>query len=290
MTIGPQRELHERNRASWNVATEAHNTHKGDQAKFFREGGSTLHSEERGLLGDISGTRLVHLQCNAGQDTLSLVKLGAEVVGVDISDSAIEFARQLSLDSGIPATFVRADVFDWLEQAIAGGEQFDVAFSSYGALIWLSDLKTWARGISSILKPGGRFVVVDFHPVPMMFDDDWNLRFPYSPFDETSHYVVWDDGVGDYVAIDMKQSDPESAIPGVAQFENPHPSYEFVWGIGDILTAFLEAGMLIRVVKEYPYSTSGHQPGMRPLPDGKWAGPEGFPPMPYMYGIVVEKP
>ncbi|BAZ23858.1 putative methyltransferase [Kalymmatonema gypsitolerans NIES-4073] len=90
MTTSPLRkDLHEENRLSWNEATKAHNSHKGDQAKFFRLGGSTLFPEEKELLGDIAGLSLVHLQCNAGQDTLSLVQLGAVATGVDISDEAI---------------------------------------------------------------------------------------------------------------------------------------------------------------------------------------------------------
>ena len=165
--------FHEDNRRSWNAATEAHNSHKQDQAAFFRAGGSTLFPEERELLGDVAGSSLVHLQCNAGQDSLSLAALGADVTGVDISDTAIAFARQLSADAGIPATFERADVYDWL--ADAAPERFDIAFSSYGALVWLSDIRSWARGVARILKPAGRCVLVDFHPFASIFGWDWKL-------------------------------------------------------------------------------------------------------------------
>ena len=103
----PQKEMHEVNRLSWNQATKAHNSHKYDQAGFFRRGGSTLFAEEIDLLGDISGQHVVHLQCNAGQDTLSLALRGAVVTGVDISDEAITFARQLSAESRVPAQFFR---------------------------------------------------------------------------------------------------------------------------------------------------------------------------------------
>ena len=92
----------------------AHNSHKRDQAKFLRAGGSTLFAEELGLLGDVRDRSLLHLQCNSGQDSLSLVQLGAQVTGVDISDTAIDFARQLSRDSGLSASFERADVLEWL--------------------------------------------------------------------------------------------------------------------------------------------------------------------------------
>ena len=95
--------------------------------------------------------RIAHLQCNSGQDSLSLARLGATVTGIDISDEAIEFARSLSRDSGIEATFVRDDILDWFERAAAGGEAFDVAFASYGAIPWVRDIERWMRGVASVL-------------------------------------------------------------------------------------------------------------------------------------------
>ncbi len=174
------REQHEANRRSWNAATVAHNSHKGDQARFFREGGSTLFPEEVELLGELAGKRLVHLQCNAGQDTLSLARLGAVATGVDISDEAIEFARRLSAESGIAAEFERADVLEWMEDAAGRGRRFDLAFSSYGALVWLSDLSAWARGVASVLAPGGRVVVIDYHPFALTLDEQMRFAYPYS--------------------------------------------------------------------------------------------------------------
>ena len=72
-------DVREQNRKSWNAATRAHNSHKADQAGFLRGGGTTLFPEELVLLGDLQGKRLVHLQCNAGQDSLSLAARGADV-------------------------------------------------------------------------------------------------------------------------------------------------------------------------------------------------------------------
>jgi SAM-dependent methyltransferase len=192
-----RRDLHEQNRASWNLATRAHNSHKHDQAAFFRDGGSTLFPEEIALLGELRGKRLVHLQCNAGQDTLSLVALGASVVGVDISDEAIAFARALSLESGIAAEFVRADVLDWLGDIARSESRFDLAFCSYGVVGWLSDLEPWAHGIHEVLEPGGRLVYVDFHPLVWSLDEQF--RFAKDPYFAPGR--VFTDPVRDYVAL-----------------------------------------------------------------------------------------
>ena len=157
-----RKDIHETNRLSWNAATRAHNSHKGDQARFLREGGSTLFPEEVELLGDLAGKTLAHLQCNAGQDALSLAKLGAIVTGIDISDTAIDFARQLSADSGIPGTFVRSDIYDWFADAAARGEQFDRVFSSYGTIMWLSDLAEHSRNLAA--DPRASLLVTDDRP------------------------------------------------------------------------------------------------------------------------------
>jgi SAM-dependent methyltransferase len=283
-----RKEMHEENRVAWNAATVAHNSHKVDQAGFLRGGGTTLFPEEVDLLGEVAGQSLVHLQCNAGQDSLCLARLGATVTGVDISDEAIAFARQLSRDSGIPATFVRADVYDWLAEAARQPERYDVVFSSYGAVVWLSDIDTWARGIAAVLKPGGRFVLVDFHPLSMVFDWDWSHRFPYFAEGVPRTY---EHGIGDYVALSDGALAPSGYVEGVAAFVNPHRGHEFQWGIGEIATALLEAGLVITALHEYPYSNGGKLfDRMRELPGRRMVPPEDLPNLPLMYGIAARKP
>ncbi len=283
-----RKDLHEENRLSWNAATAAHNSHKGDQAAFFRSGGLTLRPEERKLLGDVEGQSIVHLQCNSGQDTLSMARLGAVMTGVDISDTAIDFARQLSQDSGIPATWYRMDVYDWLEETARSEQRFDVAFCSYGAICWLSDLDVWARGINNILKPGGRFITVEYHPVMGMFNEKLERTSDYFADGQPS---TWEDGVSDYVATSREGLTPEIPLEGIKDFQNPHRVHEFFWGIGQIVTALLDAGLQLTTLKEYPYS-NGFKPfdQMQALPNNRWSLPEGQPNMPLMYAIAAQKP
>jgi SAM-dependent methyltransferase len=279
-----QKELHEQNRIAWNAATQAHNSHKRDQAAFFCNGGSTLFQEEIDLLGDLQGKSLVHLQCNAGQDTLSLTRLGAQVVGVDISDEAVGFATRLSTDSGIPATFHRADIFDWLAQT---ADRYDVVFSSYGAVGWLSDLGAWGRGIARILKPGGRFVLVEFHPLLMVLGDDGQTLD--SDYFGGKHYA-FDDGIGDYVAMSGQALTPSGWLDGVQDFRNPHTCHEFAWGLADVITALVDGGLRLSVFREYPYSNGcKFFPDMQELPGHRFVLREGMPLLPLMFGLAAEK-
>ena len=285
-SCGVRKDLHEENRLTWNEATVAHNSHKGDQAAFFRTGGSTLCPEERELLGDIQGLSVVHLQCNSGQDTLSLARLGATVTGVDISKTAIDFACSLSHDAGIPATFHRMDLYDWFEETQRSMQRFDLAFCSYGVICWLSDLGEWARGIAAILASGGRFVLIDYHPVARMFDWDLERRSSYFTNGEP---IIFRQGLGDYVALSGQGLPGMAYAQGVTHFKNPCPMYQFLWGMGEIVTALLSGGLTLTSLKEYPYCNN-----FNPFEGMYCFGPRWYLPadqlsVPLMFSITARK-
>lgn len=275
-------EMREANRRSWNAATRAHNAHKADQAGFFRSGGNKLFPEELALLGALSGRSLLHMQCNAGQDSLSLAQLGARVVGVDLSDEAIAFASALSAESGVPAEFLRSELIEFLE----GSERrFELAFCSYGAICWLMDLRRWARGVARVLEPGGALVVMEFHPVAYQFDE--GLRLRWSAFDEGP--IFSPDGVGDYVGQSGPSLAPSGFVEQPEPFVNPNPCYERMWGLGEIVSAVAEAGLRVEALVEYPYLNGCRfYDGSRP--DGRrWLLPEGVPPFPQMFGLRARR-
>lgn len=281
-------ELRERNRRSWNAATEAHGVHKRAEAEFLAAGGSTLFPEEIELLGELDGRELVHLQCNAGQDTLSLARLGAVVTGVDLSDVAVETARELTRAAGLAATFERAEVVEWLRRAARDGRRWDLAFSSYGCVSWLPDLDAWGRGIAGVLRPGSRFVLVEFHPVALVLDERGGPGWPYSSGGEA---LEMPEGVGDYVADSGQALAPSGYREGEEPFRNPHPAYEHMWGLGEVVNALLGAGLRLERLEEYRYTNGWRAfPGMKPLPGRRFGMPEGFPDLPLMFGLVASKP
>ena len=272
---------------SWNAVVGALDSHRGDLSRYLREGGSTLFREERDLLGELEGSYLVHLQCNSGGDTISLARLGATVTGVDISDEAVSSARDLARKTGLRITFERADVYDWLQKASREGRRFDVAFASYGVICWLPDLRGWAGGIAGILNPGGRFVLVDFHPAADIFDREWNHVHDYPSGGEP---LLLDAGVGDYVAASNGGLTPAGFVDGVRDFENSASCHLFRWGLGEVVTALAEAGLRITALREYPYANGERKfTRMRELREKRMVSPEDVPQIPLMYGIRAEK-
>lgn len=282
-------DFRETNRQSWNAATQAHNKHKADQAGFLRRGGTTLFPDEIGLLGDLTGQRVLHLQCNSGQDTLGLAALGATVTGVDLSDEAVAFARRLSEESGIAAAFEEGEICEWLESAGAAGRRFDVAYATYGAMGWIEDLGRWMRGVHGVLEPGGRLISIEFHPLVWSFDAEFKLIEPYfidGPIEE--------DGVSDYVAdagdglAPMGLSDAGGSDE---PFENPHGCASWQWTVGDVVTLAAEAGLVIERLEELPYANGAKvQPGLVDIGDRRFGFPEGVPAMPLMVSLVARRP
>jgi SAM-dependent methyltransferase len=272
------------NRRSWNAAVLAHQSHRGDLAAFLRAGGSTLFPEELALLGDVRGKRLAHLLCNNGQDTLSLAACGAQCVGVDISDEAIALARQLSAQSGISATFARAEIYAWLAEH--HDAQFDLAYASYGVICWLPDIDGWAQALAQILAPGGRFVLIEFHPLSNMLDTQWQLKHDYPQQGKLLELP----GVGDYVGAAQGGLSPAGFERGVEAFVNPHPCYLYRWGVGEVVSALIRAGLQLELLREYTYM-NGEQPfeTMCALSERRFTAPEGVPAVPLMYGLRARR-
>lgn len=158
------------NRQAWNKKTDIHIDSEFYGQKSFLEGKNSLNSIELDLLGNLKGKKVLHLQCHFGQDTISLSRLGAKATGVDLSDKAIDIAKETAQKLGIDTQFINCDIYslpDYLD------EEFDIVFTSYGTIGWLPDLEKWAKVVHRFLKPEGKFLLVDFHPIVWMFDDNF---------------------------------------------------------------------------------------------------------------------
>src|SRR5579871_5142511 len=130
------------NRDWWNEAARVHFQGAGYKVDEFRAGAIRLHDLERKEVGDVTGKKLLHLQCHFGMDTLSWARLGAHVTGMDFAEKAIEIARSASQELHLDATFVCCDLYDLPNVLDAAGE-FDIVYTSYGAIGWLPDLQPW---------------------------------------------------------------------------------------------------------------------------------------------------
>jgi SAM-dependent methyltransferase len=236
-----QRYLDE-NRRLWDAWTKVHVDSSFYDVASFRSGAKPIRVADYEIeeVGDVHGKSLLHLQCHFGLDTLSWARLGAAVTGADFSPEAVAAATALAQELDIPAAFVCSNLYD-LPDALDARSAFDVVYTSNGVLGWLPDITGWARVVAHFLKPGGLFYITEIHPVAMAFENEGvqpgelRLRYPY-----------WNQA--DPVSLEVKGSyaDRDAPTEGLTEHGWAH-------GLGDIVTALIEAGLRIESLREFPF-------------------------------------
>lgn len=220
------------NRQSWNKRTEVHLKSAFYDLDNFLKGKSSLNDIELNLLGDIKGKSILHLQCHFGQDSISLGRLGADVTGVDLSDKSIDCAKQLAKQTNSNAKFICCNIYDLPEHL---NQKFDIVFTTYGTIGWLHDLDRWAKIISDFLKPDGKFVFAEFHPVVWMFDDQFE-KIGYNYFNSGPISEIQ---TGTYA-----DRDAELTLSAVSWNHS----------ISEVLNSLINNGLRINSFDEYDYS------------------------------------
>jgi SAM-dependent methyltransferase len=227
------------NRSWWDEAASVHAASPEYAFARFAEDRSYLSTTVRfdlPRLGNVGGLDGVHLQCHIGTDTVLLARLGARMVGLDFSPPALAEARRLATLADVPVTFVAAELYE--APAALGKGQFDLVYTGTGALNWLPDVRRWARVVSDLLRPGGRLFVREAHPVLWALADDRPdgllvLEHPYFEHDEP---LIWDEG-GTYVETDHVFATTVT--------------HEWNHGLGEIVSAVLEAGLDLTMLEEH---------------------------------------
>jgi SAM-dependent methyltransferase len=258
----------EHNRQTWNELTNLHAASDFYDLEGFKKGKSSLNHIELEELGNVEKKKFLHLQCHFGMDTLSFARLGADVVGVDISDTSINKAIGLSNDLSIPARFIRSNVYD-IDKVL--DEKFDIIYTSYGAINWLNDLDKWANLISSFLKSNGIFYMVEFHPFIYTLNDDLQINENY--FKTAS------------IETEVKDSYTDNSKLSKKNLKH----IEWHHSLSEVINSLLENGLQIEFVNEFPYQVYNCFPNMIEIEKGKWVFEKFGDKIPYMYSIKANK-
>lgn len=258
------------NRAHWDERVPLHLNGAFYDVAGFRRRPDVLRAFEVAEVGEVSGKRLVHLQCHIGLDSLSWAGRGAAVVGLDFSAPAIEAARALAVEIGVDARFVVADVYDAVEAL--DGETFDVVYTGNGALPWLADLHRWARVVARLLAPGGFLYLAESHPFAHTLDEATGTTVAYDYFAE-----------GPFVSTDTGSYADRLA----ATTQNTTVQYEH--RLGSVVSAIAAAGLRIEFLHEHDRALFAQFESLVRGPDG-FRPPEGRHRLPLMYSLRATKP
>lgn len=230
--MNPEHNYIEINRKAWNNRTDTHLNSEFYNQKGFLNGDTSLNEIELNLLGNIKGKSILHSQCHFGQDTISLERLGATVTGIDLSDKAIDSAKQIAKEIHSNANFICCDIYDLPNHL---EKTFDMVFTSYGTIGWLPDLNKWAGIVSKFLKPKGQFIFVEFHPVVWMFDYNFD-KIGYRYFNS-----------GPIVETNSGTYADKTADLTISDISWNH-------SIGEVVNSLIYNGLEINSLEEYDYS------------------------------------
>lgn len=280
-------EFREANNERWELLADVHvkaaeaGTAGYYDLKAFKDGKSSLFPIELAELPDLKGKRVLHLQCHFGMDSISLARMGAEVVGIDFSANAIEAANKLAQELGANATFIHSDVYKLKETMLEEAKSFDFVFTSHGVLCWLSDIKAWGQIIAHFLKPGGHFYVIDSHPFSFIFDNepetmDFKMAHPY--FNKGKAFRF--ESEGSYIDEDIVNN------PSIGTTV----SYEWNHTLSEIVMALIDAGLTIDFLHEHAESSWKVFSYAKQVENGNWIVDQNGLNIPLSFSILASKP
>jgi 2-polyprenyl-3-methyl-5-hydroxy-6-metoxy-1,4-benzoquinol methylase len=144
----------------WNQNADFWDERMGEGNSFHK---SLIEPTQERLLNVCAGQKILDLACGNGQFSRRLVRLGACVLGLDISERMIERARERTTDRDDRIDFrvmdcTRADALISL-----GEKQFDSAVCTM-ALMDMVAIQPLFTALAKLLKAGGCLVFSVLHP------------------------------------------------------------------------------------------------------------------------------
>ncbi|TAK69759.1 MAG: class I SAM-dependent methyltransferase [Actinomycetota bacterium] len=222
----------------WDTTADAYQADHGSflgTARFVW-GPEGLDEAEAGLLGPTAGLRVLELGCGAASCARWLRGQGAEAVGLDLAAGQLRHARQIDAELGSAVPVVQADA---VALPFADGV-FDLVCSAYGAVPFVADLAQLFAEVGRVLRPGGRWVWSQTHPIR------WSLPDDPGPAGLTVTMSYWDTRA--YVEFDAA---------GTPTYVEHHRT------LGELVRLLRDTGFVLDDLVEPPWP-DGH--------DGVWGG------------------
>ena len=166
---GTQRHVR-KNRRDWDrTSDEYQREHASQLNRWDRPAWGTWGTSESKLkvLGGVEGKRLLEFGCGAAQWSITLARMGAHPVGMDLSIRQLEHAKELMARAGVSFPLVNGDA----EGTPFRDESFEVVFCDHGATTFADPYRSIPEA-ARLLRPGGLLA--------------FNIESPI-------HFVCWND-------------------------------------------------------------------------------------------------
>ncbi|WP_391203439.1 class I SAM-dependent methyltransferase [Psychrobacillus sp. L4] len=263
-----QKTLSRVNQIGWNQSayqawTNRHGSPK-EYAKKLMEKPTDAVSHYLNLIGTVKGKKIANFLGSKGNKAVSFALLGADVTVVDISEENRKYAMELAKEAHVNMKYIVSDILEVSENE--GLADFDCVILELGVLHYFVDLLPLFKVVYDSLKPGGQFILRDYHPiVSKLVHVEGNKMIANG--DYFSKEVVEEN-----VAYSILLPEEESAALSKVNIRR--------WTLGEIVTAISNSGLHINYLDE--------EAGV------KWAFPANSPErvennMPGLYTLIALK-
>ena len=260
-----QNEHSKKNEAAWNqMAYDAWVSRFGEPdkaAEKIKKDPISRVSSLYSYLGDLKNKKVMNLLGSHGSKGVAMALLGAQVTIVDIASENARYAEELSSAAGVTLRYLISDVLELKAEELSS--DYDIVIMELGILHYFLDLKQLMDIVYKLLKPGGQFILQDFHPISTKLITSKGKK----------HKVT-----GDY--FDNSVEEVEVAymkfVPGMEELtaeekQGFHKAYHRKWTLGEIITSVASSNLRIIRLDE----------GESPKPDDKG--------IPKLYTLIANK-
>ncbi|WP_051623681.1 class I SAM-dependent methyltransferase [Clostridium hydrogeniformans] len=237
----------EKNQESWNKETyNAWIERLGepkDAADRIKKNPSKVLSVIHNKMDRVEGKKIMNLMGSNGNKAVALALLGAEVTVVDFSEGNKRYAEDLAREAGVSINYILSDVLKMPREVFTG--DYDIVFAEMGIIHYFIDLKPFITIIKRLLKPNGRLIIRDFHPVTTKL-----ISSRGSTAKIRKHKVT-----GDY--FDTSLEEKEVAYSKyLEKGEEVHKVLLRRWNLGEVVTAVAKEDLFITSLDEEPNLSS----------------------------------
>ncbi|WP_214801379.1 class I SAM-dependent methyltransferase [Exiguobacterium sp. ERU656] len=162
------------NKTAWEYrAYEFWNQRDGspaDKAKAILADPKASLKKHQHYFGEVNGKRIANLCGSNGRKAVPLALLGADVTVFDISEENRRYALELAACTGTEIEYIVGDIYEMDLNRYRN--QFDVLYLEGGILHYFHDLEAFAAILFALLKPGGKLILSDYHPIKHCIDEE----------------------------------------------------------------------------------------------------------------------
>lgn len=185
-------------------------------------------------LPNLKEKRIANLMGSHGMKATAMGLLGADVTVIDFSYENERYAKELAQAASVDLTYYITDI---LKLGAEHHNQYDIVVMELGILHYFLDLHPLFHIANKILKPGGHFILQEFHPISTKLITSKGKK----------HKVD-----GNYFDPTIQRTNVAYSKHLTNENENANAVLQRKWTLGEVLTSLADEELIIKQVVEEP--------------------------------------